>query len=120
MSVATRPDFFEEHAWMLGVAESWPSLSNLGRRQSETRIAAMLFKRRWRLLIYWRSQSLARPREDCGQIVSPVARKRATIAGEIAVLSNLPPRLPVLREEIAILRAFLAPEIDAILFGEAP
>ena len=35
-----------------------------------------------------------------------------------AVASDLPTIIPVLREEIAILRAYLAREIDAILFDE--
>ncbi|ALC11049.1 hypothetical protein [Sphingopyxis sp. 113P3] len=34
------------------------------------------------------------------------------------VISDLPTALPVLREEVAILRAYLAREIDAILFEE--
>lgn len=34
------------------------------------------------------------------------------------VISDLPTVMPVLREEVAILRAYLAREIDAILFDE--
>ncbi|MFC3101065.1 hypothetical protein [Altererythrobacter lauratis] len=35
-----------------------------------------------------------------------------------SVVSNLPTNLPVLRDEVAILRAHLSHEIDQILFGE--
>lgn len=38
--------------------------------------------------------------------------------GEQAVVSDFPAVLPVLRDEVAILRAYLGKEIDAILFGE--
>lgn len=34
------------------------------------------------------------------------------------VVSNLPLNLPVLRDEVAVLRAHLSHEIDQILFGE--
>ncbi|WP_152520572.1 hypothetical protein [Sphingobium indicum] len=34
------------------------------------------------------------------------------------VISDLPTAMPVLREEVAILRAYLAREIDAIVFDE--
>jgi hypothetical protein len=119
MITAAQPSFFEEHAWMLRDVEDWGSLSDSARRLCETRIAAMLFKRRWRLLIHWRRQSLARSREVHAGVAPPVARRRATTDGEITVLSNLPRRLPVLREEIAILRAFLAREINTILFDDA-
>lgn len=34
------------------------------------------------------------------------------------MVSDFPPSLPVLRDEVAILRAYLGREIDAILFGE--
>jgi hypothetical protein len=34
------------------------------------------------------------------------------------VITDLPTVMPVLREEVAILRAYLAREIDAILFNE--
>lgn len=38
--------------------------------------------------------------------------------GEQAVVTDFPAILPVLRDEVAILRAYLGKEIDAILFGE--
>ncbi|WBX85614.1 hypothetical protein [Sphingosinicella microcystinivorans] len=38
--------------------------------------------------------------------------------GQRTLASDLPPIMPVLREEVAILRAHLGREIDAILFGE--
>lgn len=37
---------------------------------------------------------------------------------EQAVVSDLPAAMPVLRDEVAILRAYLGREIDAILFDE--
>jgi hypothetical protein len=57
---------------------------------------------------------------------SPLARKSCpgTVpasfrnADGILVSSDLPDRLPVLRDEVALLRAFLAAEIKAILDGE--
>jgi hypothetical protein len=45
----------------------------------------------------------------------PVASRTS---GEQAVVSNFPATMPVLRDEVAILRAYLGREIDAILFEE--
>jgi len=39
-------------------------------------------------------------------------------SGEQALVSNFPATMPVLRDEVAILRAYLGKEIDAILFEE--
>lgn len=46
-------------------------------------------------------------------VPSPVA---SSASGEQAVVSNFPATMPVLRDEVAILRAYLGREIDAILF----
>lgn len=46
---------------------------------------------------------------------SPAARSSGPGPG---VISDLPTAMPVLREEVAILRAYLAREIDAILVEE--
>lgn len=40
------------------------------------------------------------------------------IGADRIVVSDFPASMPVLRDEIAILRAYLGREIDAILFGE--
>jgi len=58
-----------------------------------------------------------------GRIV--IRRRRAVpppvalpASGEQALVSNFPATMPVLRDEVAILRAYLGKEIDAILFEE--
>lgn len=38
--------------------------------------------------------------------------------GQQVVVNDFPAAMPVLRDEVAILRAYLGREIDAILFGE--
>lgn len=38
--------------------------------------------------------------------------------GDRTVVSDLPDAMPVLRDEVAILRAYLGREIDAILFDQ--
>lgn len=43
---------------------------------------------------------------------------RKPVNGRQTVLNDLPAVMPVLRDEVAILRAYLGREIDAILFGE--
>lgn len=43
---------------------------------------------------------------------------RKPVNGRQAVLNDLPTVMPVLRDEVAILRTYLGREIDAILFGE--
>lgn len=47
---------------------------------------------------------------------SPPVKQPAS--GEQAVVSDFPAAMPALRDEVAILRAYLGREIDAILFGE--
>lgn len=49
---------------------------------------------------------------------APLLPVRQSVRGEQIVVSDFPPSLPVLRDEVAILRAYLGREIDAILFGE--
>lgn len=39
-------------------------------------------------------------------------------SGEQAVVSDFPASMPVLRDEVSILRAYLGREIDAILFDQ--
>lgn len=51
------------------------------------------------------------------RVVPPPPVKPPT-SGKQAVVSNFPPSMPVLRDEVAILRAYLGREIDAILFDE--
>lgn len=48
----------------------------------------------------------------------PSSPVRQPVDGRQALVSNLPEIMPVLRDEMAILRAYLAREIDAILFSE--
>lgn len=51
----------------------------------------------------------------------PVSAERATAQRpqeERVVQTDLPRSLPILREEIALLRAYLADEINALLFDE--
>lgn len=47
--------------------------------------------------------------------VSPPPVRRSA-SGEQVVVSDFPASMPVLRDEVAILRAYLGREIDAILF----
>lgn len=119
MSALTQPDFFAEHAWILGEEADAPCLTEGARRLRETRIAAALFRRRWGLLIRWRQEAYARTRSRrCGAVARPLStpQQRATADGDISIRSDLPRHLPVLRDEIALLRAFVGREIDAILF----
>ena len=44
--------------------------------------------------------------------------KRKVRAGDFVVISDLPASLPILAEEIGLLRAFLSAEINAILQSE--
>lgn len=63
-------------------------------------------------------------RKRSGRIV--IRRRRAVpsppvrlaVSDEQAVVGDFPESMPVLREEVAILRAYLGKEIDAILFNE--
>ena len=79
---------------------------------------AIMFKRRWRLIVQWRRQQSEAhaPRRSRG---GSAVRTRATADGDIAITTNLPRALPILREELALLRAFLSQEIECILFGES-
>lgn len=65
------------------------------------------------------SKGLPAPKRS-GRIV--IRRRRAVpsqpVSGKQAVVNNLPQTMPVLRDEVAILRAYLGREIDAILFDE--
>ena len=49
---------------------------------------------------------------------APSSPVRQPVDGRQALVSDLPAIMPVLRDEVAILRAYLGREIDAILFGE--
>jgi len=69
------------------------------------------------------SKGLPAPKRS-GRIV--IRRRRAVpsqpvrqpASGEQAVVNNFPQIMPVLRDEVAILRAYLGREIDAILFDQ--
>ena len=107
----------QETDLMLGDDAVQASLCPAGRKIAETRIAAMLFKRRLRLVLYWRKLSLNRAsKHDETPSVPPLSTLRS-IDGGFAIICNLPKHLPPFREEVAILRALLGQEIDAILFG---
>lgn len=95
-----------EYAWMLG-PEPEAELGPAQLRARETRLAAMLFKRRWSLLLRWRRQSLCR---------TPGCVDQHAPATTVSVKS-LPECLAPLRAEIAIWKSFLAADLDAILFG---
>jgi hypothetical protein len=59
------------------------------------------------LLAHWRQQRLTRARQrQNARLLQSRNRSRATADGDIA--TYLPQRLPILREKITILRAFLA------------
>jgi hypothetical protein len=124
MISALKPSFYEEHAWLLGDdGVDWSSLPPAARRLRETRLAAAVFKRRWPLLIRWRQQAHRRAQErkrvyGGGKVDIDVRQRRAASDGDIAIVTDLPRHLPILRDEMAILRAFLSHEIDHILFGD--
>ena len=125
MTALAQSDILAEYAFLLGDAIDLSSLSETARRQLETRLLAAVFKRRWPLLMHWRRQSLARkgllqsPRTYAHSSVSRAAGCSAADK-DISVVSDLPPVPPILREEIAMLRAFLASEMHAILFDDTP
>lgn len=48
----------------------------------------------------------------------PSSPVRQPVSGEQVVVSDFPAAMPVLRDEVAILRVYLGREIDAILFDE--
>lgn len=117
MIAAQHADLLDEYGWMLGGDAEHASLSPAGRKMGETRIAAMLFKRRLRLVLYWRKLGRIRsPKHDEPLSVTPLPTLRS-IDGGFAIICNLPKHFPPFREEVAILRALLGEEIDAILFG---
>lgn len=60
MTALAQSDFLADHAFLLGDAVDLSSLSEAAHRQLETRLMAAVFKRRWPLLMHWRTQSLAR------------------------------------------------------------
>lgn len=120
MTAAPQSDHFTEQAWLLPNAQDWSCLSEAACRVQETRIAASLFKRRFRLLVHWRRQTIERVRERAGAASrKQVAQLCTSSDSAVTVTGRLPRELPVLNEEIAILRAFLAHDINAILFGDA-
>jgi len=125
MTALAQSDILAEYAFLLGDAIDLSSLSEVAQRQLETRLLAAVFKRRWPLLMHWRRQSLARrqvlqsPRTYAHSSVSRSVGRTAA-DDDIPVISDLPPVLPILREEIALLRALLAPEMHAILFDDTP
>lgn len=117
MIAAQHADLLDEYGWMLGDDADHASLSPAAKKAGETRIAAMLFKRRLRLVLYWRKLGRNRsPKHDEPPSVTPPPTLRS-IDGGFAIICNMPKHLPPFREEIAILRALLGQEIDAILFG---
>ena len=124
MISAPKPSFYEERAWLIGHdGVDWSSLTPAARRLRETRLAAAVFKRRWPLLIRWRQQAHRRAQERkraCGRrsVDIDVRQRRAASDGDMAIVTDLPCHLPILREEMAIMRAFLSHEIDHILFGD--
>lgn len=124
MTSALKQSFYEEHAWLLGEdGVDWAALPPAARRQRETRLAAAVFKRRWPLLIRWREQTHRRAQErkrayGRGKVDIDVRQRRAASDGDIPIATDLPRILPILRDEMAILRAFLSHEIDQILFGD--
>jgi hypothetical protein len=125
MTALAQSDILAEYACLLGDAVDISSLSEAARRQLETRLLAAVFKRRWPLLMHWRQHSRARrqalQRKPAYAHSSASGAVGRTAANEdISAVSDLPPVLPILREEIALLRAFLASEMHAILFDDTP
>lgn len=124
MTALAQSDFLADHAFLLGDAVDLSSLSGAARRRLETRLMAAVFKRRWPLIMHWRTQSMARTQalqrqRACAAPSVPGRPLRAVADGEISVISDLPQILPIVREEIALLRAFLSHEMNTILFDEA-
>lgn len=126
MTNAPALNFYDENAWLIGEDEPCPALSTDARRIRETRIAAAVLKRRWKLLVHWRNlhdqmqaatvQAKLRPVSLA--VPDPVTRRRrAAPDADVTIGTDLPRHLPVLRQEIALWRSFLADEIHAILFG---
>ena len=124
MTALAQTDFLADHAFLLGDAVDLSSLSEAARRRLETRLMAAVFKRRWPLIMHWRTQSMARAQA----LQRLKARTAPCVPGrplrvaadrEITVISDLPAMLTIAHEEIALLRAFLSHEMNTILFDEA-
>lgn len=122
MSQLAQSTLYEEWSWVIGEDEPDYAITARARSICERRIAAIIFKRRSRLLVQWRMQAQ--------RMLRDAARKRAQINlvhlacgprklahADIVVATDLPPTTPPLRGEIAIWRSFLAQEIHDILFG---
>ena len=122
MSAIPQRDFYDENAWLIGEEVTDPNLSDSARYLRETRIAAAVFQRDWKLMIGWRQQTHRRETDAAlhRSLVGLIRRatcRHATPDGDVCLVTDLPRHLPPLREEIAIWRSFLASDIHAILFG---
>ena len=113
MTASPASDFFAEHSWMLGDAAAKESFSSAARWQLETRLAAMVFRRRWHLVMRWRRRAHS---ALSARSISPRRQSSVTV-GAIRVVCDIPALLPPVRAELAFLRAFLGSEIDQIIFG---
>lgn len=114
MTALPASDFFAEHSWMLGDVAVTKNLSCAARWQLETRLAAMVFRRRWRLIMRWRRHAHMPTRSARSK---SRGRQSLVAVGAMRVVCDLPALLPPVRAEVAILRAFLGREIDQIIFG---
>jgi hypothetical protein len=101
---------------MLGEAASAAGLPAQAHQQLETRLAAMVIKRRLHLLMHWRRHERLRAR-SARPAPRRLKRPRLEPFGAIQVVCDLPALLPPVRAEVAILRALLGREIDQIIFG---
>jgi hypothetical protein len=122
MIAAARSTYYEDHAWMIGDDDPDPYLSDRDRQLGSTRIAALIFKRRARLLFHWRGEAHRQATKKALQrslvgVIRLSTTRHATSDGAIALVTNLPRHFAPLREEITIWRSFLGTEIHAILFG---
>lgn len=122
MTQQAQKSLYEDWSWVIGEDEPDPEITANARTIREKRIAAIIFRRRSRLLFQWRLQA--------HRVVTESARQRAQINlvhlactprrpahADIVVATDLPSSTPPLRGEIAIWRSFLAQEIHDILFG---
>jgi hypothetical protein len=114
MTAPPAADFFAEHSWMLGDAALKANLPSAARWQLETRLAAMVFRRRCHLIMRWRRHAHMPARSA----LSTSRRLQSLVTvGAMRVVCDLPALLPLVRAEVAILRAFLGREIDQLIFG---
>src|SRR3546814_16841725 len=95
MAATSPSDFYADHAWLLGEAANEPCPTDSARRLRETRIAAAVFKRRWRLLIGWRTQTRLKeqtcPRPGPKIIkIAPQQTPAIVVKGETLFSSALP------------------------------